>query len=305
MLISTIEELKKVVKINATIPFEALEPYLNDALYIYIEPQIGEAIIIVAEGGQDEQLRSRICQSLGPLTLALATDELGVRYGDAGITVDNVQGQRSPANEAKIAAAKKNLFFRGMQALDRLLDYLSKHPDKYPDYQDHLATVGKMPCLVTSAQDYQDVGLVQIDYSTLTYRTLLPTLRQVQECDIRMWLKDPLYNKLLGSSPLTSQERTLKELCIRYLCNRVAELTTSQTAHAERQNRNPVEYEPLIRPLYRDTQENGNFFAEQAAFYASSIAQYIREHAEELGVQLEHATMNWNAKDKKLITSIL
>lgn len=37
----------------------------------------------------------------------LASDELGVMFGDAGITVSNVQGQRSPASDTKIAAAKR------------------------------------------------------------------------------------------------------------------------------------------------------------------------------------------------------
>ena len=41
----------------------------------------------------------------------LASDELGVMFGDAGITVSNVQGQRSPASDTKIAAAKKESLF--------------------------------------------------------------------------------------------------------------------------------------------------------------------------------------------------
>ena len=116
-IIPDIDILKTVVKINAAIPYESVSPYINDALDIYIEPQVGNVIIDIASTGEDTTLKDKILRCLGPLTLALATNELGISFGDSGITVQNEQGKRSPANEAKIAAAKVSLFYRGMQAL--------------------------------------------------------------------------------------------------------------------------------------------------------------------------------------------
>lgn len=37
ILIPDIETFKKVVKINASLPYESIEPYIEDALDIYIE----------------------------------------------------------------------------------------------------------------------------------------------------------------------------------------------------------------------------------------------------------------------------
>ena len=101
ILIPDIETFKKVVKINASLPYESIE----DALDIYIKPYIGKSVIKKAKECPESELCDRLLRALGPLTLMLATDELGVMFGDSGITVSNVQGQRSPASDTKIAAA--------------------------------------------------------------------------------------------------------------------------------------------------------------------------------------------------------
>lgn len=44
-IIPDIDTLKTVVKINAAIPYESVSPYINDALDIYIEPQVGNLCI--------------------------------------------------------------------------------------------------------------------------------------------------------------------------------------------------------------------------------------------------------------------
>lgn len=303
-LIKDIETLKQVVKINAAIPFESVSPYLNDAVDIYIEPQVGTAIVSLADSREDQNLSEKMLRCLGPLALALATDELGIQFGDSGITVDNQQGKRSPANEAKIAAAKENLFFRGMQALDRLLEYLAEHPEQYPDYARHNRSVNRVPCFIRSAQEYQDVGLVDIDYSTLTYRLMLPTIRQLQERYIRETLTDALYGKLLAGEDADTKQDILRKHIIRYLANRSAALYTSQTSRQERINGSQPEYRPVIRPLYNDLTDTGNFFASQAEYYAGKIAAYLAENAEALGIETESTALKFNSREKKLFTSI-
>ena len=142
-LIPDIDTLKKVVKINSSLPYESIEPYIEDALDIYIKPYIGKATISKAHEDKGSDLYNKLLRALGPLTLMLASDELGVMFGDAGITVSNVQGQRSPASDTKIAAAKKNLCFRGMKALDRLISYLEENKKDYPDAETQVRSKSK------------------------------------------------------------------------------------------------------------------------------------------------------------------
>ena len=168
-IIPDIDTLKKVVKINATLPDEAINPYIDDAMDIYLTPYIGIKTVEKALTGTDKRLNDKILRTLGPLTLMLATPELGIRIGDSGITVENKQGTYSPANEAKIAAAKESFYFRGMQALDRLLTFLTEHPETYPEYVEHCKQVrDSSPCFIRDAREFQDTGLVNIEYSTVS-----------------------------------------------------------------------------------------------------------------------------------------
>lgn len=304
-LFTTIDELKRYVKINASIPYEAISPYIHDAMDIYIVPHIGEALASKADEGLDSGLTEHVRRSLGPLTLALATDELGIQYGDSGITVDNVQGKRSPANEAKIAAAKQNLFFRGMQALDRLLSYLSANTQEYPEYMNHEATFLQSSCYIRSAMEFQEEGLVQIDGSTLTYRTMLPTIRQIQDTTLVKLISPDLADKLKERKNLSSPEKILLGLVIRYLANKTAEVYTSQSSREQRETPGMPEYKPVIRPLYHDLQDTGNFFGRQADFYFSQINEYLELHPNEFGFAPSNASMNYNEKERKLFTSII
>lgn len=302
-IIPDIDTLKAVVKINAAIPYESIECFMEDAQEIYILPQIGNKTF--EKSSEDGILKNKILRILGPLTLMLATPELGISYGDNGITVDNQQGKRSPANEAKIEAAKENLLFRGMQALDRLLKHLSDNSELYPDYIEYQKKItGNSPCIISNVQAFQDGGMVNIDYSTVTFRTMLPTLRQLQERQLREMLPEELFTRLLANNELSAKENVLLSHCVRYLANKCAELYTSQTGHDQRTATGTPEFKPVIRPVYQDTTETGNFFAGQANYYAGKIQTYLTENAVDLGITIPDAAMNFNSKEKHLFTSI-
>lgn len=302
-IIPDIETLKSVVKVNAVLPYESIACFIEDAQEIYILPHIGDKTLKKAP--EDGILRNKILRALGPLTLMLATPELGISYGDSGITVDNQQGKRSPANEAKIEAAKENLLYRGMQALDRLLKYLSEYSDQYPEYVEFQAKINRnSPCIIPDAQTYQDDGMIHIDYSTVTYRTMLPTLRQIQERQLREMLPEETFTRLVSGKELSGKENMLLLYCVRYLANKCAELYTSQNGREQRTAAGTPEFQPIIRPIYEDTVETGNFFAGQADYYASKIQAYLTENAADFGITTTGTAINFNSKDKHLFTSI-
>ena len=303
-LIPDIETLKKVVKINSSLPYESIEPYIEDALDIYVKPYVGQSVIKQALTDQGSEIYSKLLRALGPLTLMLATNELGVMFGDTGITVSNVQGQRSPASDSKIAASKENLCFRGMQALDRLITYLEENKEDFPEYvTDHISPF----CFIRNAHDFQDLGMVDIGYSTLSYRIMYPTIRQLQERNIREMIPDNVYADLkeaYSKDTLTPKQQILVDHIIRFLANKTAELYTSQKTTEQRVASKAIEYSPAIRPIYQDPDANGNFFASQATYYAGKIHTYLVENAEELGIETRSQAIDFNSKKKKLFTSI-
>lgn len=101
--------------------------------------------------------------------------------------------------------------------------------------------------------------MVNIDYSTVTFRTMLPTLRQLQERQLREMLPEELFTRLLANNELSAKEDVLLSHCVRYLANKCAELYTSQTGHDQRTATGTPEFKPVIRPVYQDTTETGNF----------------------------------------------
>ena len=220
------------------------------------------------------------------------------------ITVSNVQGQRSPASDSKIAAAKENLCFRGMQALDRLITYLEENKEDFPEYvTDHISRF----CFIRNAHDFQDLGMVDIGYSTLSYRIMYPTIRQLQERNIREMIPDNVYADLreaYSKDKPTPKQQVLIDHIIRFLANKTAELYTSQKTTEQRVASKAIEYSPAIRPIYQDPDANGNFFASQATYYAGKIHTYLAENAEELGIETRSQAIDFNSKKKKLFTSI-
>ena len=310
-LIPDIETLKKVVKINASIPYDSIEPFIDDALDIYVKPYIGQSVINQAKEDKESELYQKLLRALGPLTLMLAADEMGVMFGDSGITVDNVQGKRSPASDSKITAAKQNLRFRGMQALDRLISYLEENKKNYPAY-----IIDNIPrfCFIGNAGEFQDIGMVDIDYSTLSFRIMFATIRQIQERNVREMLPDRLYLELKEvasgretdskEETVTSLQRILIDYIIRYLANKTAELYTSQTSHEQCAATKSVEFSPIIRPIYQDPNANGNFFAGQATYYEGKIHSFLLENATLLGVTPTSTAIDFNSKEKKIFTSI-
>ncbi len=303
MIIPDIEGLQRVVKINASIEFSVVEPYLNDALDIYITPHTGQTLTDLADGGTDSELATRYSRALGPLAMALATDELGIQYGDGGITVTNTDS-RSPANDTKIQAARQNLFFRGMQQLDLLLRWLEDNAETYPQYAAHRQQTAD-GCMAADARAVEQDGLVDISLSVLTYRLMVPMMRQLQESVLRPLLGDTLLASLIAAEGLTTLQTQLRLLCVRYLCNRCAELLTSQQSRQERQGTgHEPEYRPVLRPLYNDITDTGNWFGHQAAYWLQLLRETLEANAAELG-RTAAAQLDYNRADSRIFTNIV
>lgn len=300
----SIDELKTVVKINASLPWEAIYPYIIDARDIYLAQYLGEDFVDSLEAGEATSLLPLIRRALGPLTVMLAAPEMGISIGDAGITVANDQGKRSPANEAKIAAAVESFRFRGFQAMDRLLTYLEDHKTDYPEWASSRFCTIRSGSFINSARTFQDVGLVNIDYSIITFNLMFQTIRQIEERAVREVLSDELFMSLLAASDLTPKKRVLIDLVIRFLANKTAELYTSQTSREQRTQAGRPEFKPIIRPLYNDQEHTGNFFGDQANYYLGKISNFVIENSEELCVTLPSSKLDWNSKDKKIVALI-
>ena len=89
----------------------------------------------------------------------------------------------------------------------------------------------------------------------------------------------------------------------RFVACKTAELHTSQASKLNRTGSGTPEYKPLIRPIYSDPQNEGNFFAEQAVFHYNKVQQTLTKYAVEFGIEPINSAMDFNTADMKIFNS--
>jgi hypothetical protein len=88
-----------------------------------------------------------------------------------------------------------------------------------------------------------------------------------------------------------------------FVACKTAELHTSQATNQNRSGSDVKEYKPLIRPIYSDLANEGNFFADQAIFYYNKVQQILNKYAVEFGKEPFIAALDWNNEEKKIFNS--
>jgi len=294
LLIQSIDELRKYVKINTSKNFDTYRMFVADAQDRYIVPYFGSELVSSLVNDDDDLLREYLCRALGPFSLALATDEFSISFGETGHTVLRTD-KEAPASDAKIERAEESLYERAWANLDKALDYMQKHPNEYPagdNIQRNFKT-----SLFSSAVEFQDKGLVNIDYSTLTFfhlRTLILRIEQTETCRLLPKSVREKYKTVKFPDDILSALQA-------YTGSRVAMLHTSQTTRSQRSiPGDRAEYKPVIRPLYDDREDTGNYYADQVEYWRLALLEALVENGE---VEPDGQALEYNSKDKKIFVA--
>lgn len=291
-LINSIDDLRNYVKINRSKDFTTYKPFIEDATRKYLEPFFGKSLLTDLEDKGDEELRDLLCRALGPFSLALATAELSIQFGESGHTVSRSETS-APASDAKIALAQQSLKERGWANLDNALRHLFDNADNYPLFNQEQMRVSHASALFNDYLSFQHDGMVDIDLSPLTFHTLLSFIKRIERSETFMFLPDTLRDEPLPDS--------LKSLMQAYTASRVAAVHTAKITRAQRsQPRFNMEFTPLIRPVFDNPEDDTNFYSEQAQKFKQAIDQeLIRLNL----VDADATTLHWNEQDKKIFVS--
>lgn len=291
-LFNNIDDLRKVVKLNASMPWTSIEPYINDAACIYLSRHLGPEVVDRIKPG-DAELIHLLRRAVGPLAVYLGADEMSISIGDSGITVQNEHGHRSPASDAKIAAAKRSMLSRGYAALSDVIAHLiakGELPEGSPLHRRKL-------CLVDSLSVFEEV--VSMNGCYVSYFELLPLMLHVQD---KLCAQFPPVASLVGKRELTAEERNLRRMAVCHIVFSVSYLHTSNATRQQRASAGKVEWNPVLRPLFVDTTDHGNYYRQEAEDYRNSIGSYIEAHAEAFGMKpLE--PMRFNSQERKIFYS--
>lgn len=297
-LIKSIDELREYVKINKSKDFETYDMFVRDAQEKYIEPYFGSELLEELEGKPDDKLTKQICRALGPFSLALATDEFSINFGESGHTVSR-SNTVAPASDAKIEKATASLFERGWQNLDKAIEYLLDHLADYPEWEFSEYYPKRHTLLFENAGDFHDNGMVNIDYSPLTFYHLRMLILRIEKSETFMFV--PAATRELYLEDITAIPETVFQAMKAFTGSRVAALHTSRQTRDQRgKPRSVTEFVPLIRPLYDNEENSYNFYAAQAEFWKDALLQAL---AENNVIGIDDRLLKWNEQNKKIFVA--
>jgi hypothetical protein len=310
-IISTIEELKSTVKVNAVTQFSVVAPYIQQARDIILVRYLGLELVEILEGDTvpdraKELLKLTQC-ALGPLSIWVGNAELSVRLSDNGFTVAMKAGEYGAASDTKIAKVEESLERRGFQYLDQVLEYLEANAADFPEWTNSHSFTLRAGNYIKSATQFQEIGLVDIDYSRLTFESFRPIMSMIEMRFITELLGETLDSTLRSKLNIVQSvaEKELIGSIRRFVACKTAEIHTSQASKSNRlgSRLQSSEYKPVIRPLYSDIQNEGNYFAEQGDYFYTKIKQTLNKYAVEFGIEVTSETMDFNSAESKIFNS--
>ena len=303
-LISTVEQLKKYVKLNANMPFESIEPFLQQARDLYLVRYLGLDILSELEGDNFgtayEPLLEITRKALAPLALWIGNSELSVRISDSGFTVAKQDGATGylPASDTKIAQVEASLRRRAVQYIDKLIEYLETNISKFPKWKTSPYYLDKNSNYLQTASQFQELGLVDIMYSRLVFESLKPTMSMIDQSIVTETIGGLQDAKL--RSKLNSDQSLPESELIATIRKFVASKTVEIQSDPETQRRSFGSDKKLVPQPYTDFGYVTTYHAEQAIFYLNKIKLLLVKYATELGVEIAVEAPEFNADDKRI-----
>lgn len=264
----SIEALRAFVKLNASMPWETFKPYLDSAVDLFCDRYVTGDFI---DAHASDSTFKLMCQKvLAPLAVYEAADEMSIAIGDSGITVQNDQGKRSPASDQKIAAAKRAMLQRSHGALSRLLAYIL---ETYAQDAASLPLLRKVEGLAVPSLEVFE-RYVSLDSDHVSYFLLVPVLRTIQN-RLAADIGEELMTRLLSSDD--EAEKAIAGKIRAYCTYQCAYLNTSDMTRKERGRSygSKVEWSAVVRPLYSDLIESGNWYKQVADETLTEIRSMI------------------------------
>ena len=257
--IQSVAELQETARASASFPFKQLIPYMEDAFQRFILPYVGESLherlssLLSGEGSEREQeMRRLIARALGPLSLALASPELGVVIGDSGHLVKR-NGDFAAANLDKIERAERGLRDRGFLSIEILISCLKAKENDFTewaasDYKQRLTS----SLWIADGREMMRYASSIVDHPQQSFYCLVPMVESLQE-SLRARIGADLYDQLLASyqaETLDLDQEGMVKLIKEWITVKL-EITMLDKLDEQPKQAIPLVFFPKFRPLNR------------------------------------------------------
>lgn len=257
--IQSVAELQETARASASFPFKQLIPYMDDAFQRFILPYVGESLhnrlsslSTGEESERDREVRRLIARALGPLSLALASPELGVVISDSGHLVKR-NGDFAAANLDKIERAEMGLRDRGFLSIEILLSYLKATDANFPEWaeSDYKQRITRS-LWIADGREMMRYSSAIVDHPQQSFYCLVPMVESLQE-SLRARIGAELYDQLLASYQAETLDLDLEGMVklIKEWITVKLEITMLDKLDEQPKQAVPLVFFPKFRPLNR------------------------------------------------------
>jgi hypothetical protein len=300
---TAIDQLAEVAKVNRNTPWNVFRIYINDSIPVFLVPYLGTSLLDKLQSTDEAstaeadakyvKLIPMVRRTLGPFAVGSSTDEASISTGDSGHTVAK-SDKFSPASDNKIALAKESLLSRAWDNMEILLAYLEDHSADYTEWKDTRYHKNRKTKYFASAEEFQDNGLVDIDYSRLAFERLRMLVMRVEQSEVANLLAT---NESAVISGTEEKDRKMLALVRQFIGARVAQLHTSKTTRVQRSKSGELEFKAVIRPAFDDESTDWeNYYTQQADFWRGRILEALASDYETQA----SGKVDWDNADKHI-----
>lgn len=184
-IINSTNDLKKHVSVATTFAIEDLQPYISPAVDEFTSKYVGDLHETLADEATEEPNAAILNKARGYLQAALANFSLYIYTPVGTINIDG-SGMSTSINEKRTALSwgekkdmQRNFLSAGHKAMDRLLAYMEKNKDNFPEWKASAQYTESKKLLVNNTAAFNDCYTIY--ESRQTYLALQPAMRQVED----------------------------------------------------------------------------------------------------------------------------
>lgn len=221
------EEVNAIIPVSTALSFNKMVSSLEDAWRLFIIPLFGQpmadAIQAIYDNAETDKKKKQLLAEAQHAVVNLAMwynyTEHNIRITDMGFQRQETETFKSTFKyqEDDLRHSFKN---KGFNALDRMIEFLNKNQDTFPDFKNSPACTLRTKSIVQSAAEVDKWHF--INRSHLIFLRLLPIFKVIEDTVLQPHIGSRLYTQLQSALQKGTEEiEGVKVESLREKCSKV------------------------------------------------------------------------------------
>jgi len=233
-LVKTIAEVQEFIRVGNGLDIKTLLPALNEVEMQDLTFYLGADLLaeIIAEKNANSytpriaKLAPYVIAAHACLAVWKAGPEIEVLVSDNGILRQETTTEKA-AFGGQVKRFRDVAADRGFKAVDQFLLILERYTQDYPEWLESQYYEQKKGLFIRSASEFEAAG-ESLNGSSLTFQSLRPLIRDIQEQTIKAVLPSDFYDELLTELDDDDLSEDNKFILSNYLAPAIAKLTIEE-----------------------------------------------------------------------------